>query len=93
MIMDTISKTIIALEKIIILAFISGIISINGYAQENTGQIFFKRNLNHRIYLGLYKDYCFSICLVYCLPVRRSNKPFRLFSAGFGLKNNIRVSF
>jgi hypothetical protein len=28
-----------------------------------------------------------------CLPVRRSNKPFRLFSAGFGLKNNIRVSF
>jgi hypothetical protein len=57
MIMDTISKTIIALEKIIILAFISGIISINGYSQENTVQNFFQRNLNHRIYLGLYSSY------------------------------------
>jgi hypothetical protein len=26
-------------------------------------------------------------------PVRRSNKPFRLFSAGFGRKKNICVSF
>jgi hypothetical protein len=30
---------------------------------------------------------------LFILPVRRSNKPFRRFSAGFGRKNNIRVSF
>jgi hypothetical protein len=30
---------------------------------------------------------------LFILPVRRSNKPFRLISAGFGRKKNIRVSF
>jgi hypothetical protein len=44
-------------KKIVIVAFIFSVFVLNIYSQENTAQNFFQRNLNHRVYLGLYSSY------------------------------------
>jgi hypothetical protein len=44
-------------KKMVLLAFISGIILSNLFAQESKEQNFFQRNLNNRVYVGFYSSY------------------------------------
>jgi hypothetical protein len=44
-------------KKLILLAFMLGIILSNLSSQESQEQKFFQRHLNHRVYLGFYSSY------------------------------------
>jgi hypothetical protein len=78
-------------KKIVLLGFIIGIIAANGYSQESNGQNFFQKNLNHRIYFGLYSSYFDdNIMLMQAgydgvLKLINLNQNFNLVDFGVGL--------
>jgi hypothetical protein len=84
-------------KKNILLVFIFGIIISNIYSQENNPQNYFQRNLNNRIYLGLYSSYFDDdIKLIQTgydcvLKLININQNFNLIDFGIGL--NVLMAF
>jgi hypothetical protein len=84
-------------KKNIILAFIFCISVLNIYAQENNEENYFQRNLNHRIYLGLYSSYfddnisAMQTGYDCILKLINITPDFNLIDFGFGL--NVLMAF
>jgi hypothetical protein len=77
-------------KKNILLVFIFGIIVSGIYSQENNEQNYFQRNLNHKIYLGLYSIYFDNTMLMQVgydcvLKLVNINQNFNLIDLGIGL--------